>query len=257
MEKIAPTHLAESWDNVGLLVGDSNAYISKLLLALDATDEVIDEAIKVKANLIITHHPILFKPVKSVTTSTLNGRLYKLIQNNISVYAAHTNFDIASGGTSDILAEKLNLKQIDVLEPTVDFENKTYGIGRIGTLQEETTFLDFIKILKEVLGLKRLNVVGDLSKKIKKVALSTGSGSEYLEQAYKKGADVYISGDVKYHDAQIAQELGICWVDATHYASENLAMPILKQYLEQEFSLKKLDVEIFVSEINGQPFVNI
>jgi dinuclear metal center YbgI/SA1388 family protein len=257
MEKIAPNHLAESWDNVGLLVGDRQSYIKKILLALDATDEVINEAIKLDANLIITHHPIVFKPVKSVTATTLNGRLYKLIQNNISVYSAHTNFDIAFGGTSDILAQKLNLKQIEVLEPTTDFENKTYGIGRIGTLAEETNFLDFIKILKEVLGLQRLNVVGDFSKKIKTVALSTGSGSEYLNQAYKKGADLYISGDVKYHDAQTAQELGICWVDATHYASENLAMPILKQYLKKDFELKKWDMEVFVSKINGQPFVNI
>lgn len=257
MEDIAPVYLAENWDNVGLLVGDKDSAVSKILLALDATDEVIEEAIYYKADMIITHHPIIFKPIKSITAETLNGKIYKLIKNNISIYSAHTNFDIAFGGTSDILARKLGLCDIQVLEPTAVFDDQTYGVGRIGELKDCVVFGDFVNTLKDILDIASVNVIGDLSKKLKRIALCTGSGSEYLMKAYHKGADLYISADVKYHDAQMAQELGIGWVDATHYASENIAIPVLKQYLEDQFNLRNYEVECFVSKINGQPFVNI
>lgn len=253
MNEIAPEYLAESWDNVGLLVGDKNSIIKKVLVALDCIDSVIDEAIQIEANLIITHHPMIFKSIKRVNADTLNGRIYKLIKNNISLYSAHTNLDVAFGGTNDILADKLEILSTKVLDITLE-DSKKYGLGRIGTLKKETTFLEYAQKVKQILKLSSMNVVGDMNKKIKTVALCTGSGSEYLVKAYEMGADLYISGDVKFHDAQKAQELGICWIDATHYASENIAMPTLKDYLEKQSKLKNWQIEILVSNIDGQPF---
>lgn len=256
MNQIAPEYLAQSWDNVGLLVGDSYSIIEKVLVALDCIDLVIDEAIKIGAKLIITHHPMIFKPIKKINADTLNGRIYKLIKNNISLYSAHTNFDTAFGGTNDILADKLGILDTKVLDITFE-DSKQYGLGRIGKLKEETTFLEYAKKVKQILNLPSMNIVGDINKKIKTVALCTGSGSEFLSKAYEMGADLYISGDVKFHDAQKAQELKICWIDATHYASENIAMPVLKYYLEKQSKLKNWQIEIFVSNIDGQPFKSL
>lgn len=256
MNELAPEYLAEDWDNVGLLVGNKYSTVKKVLVALDCIDSVIDEAIELGANLIVTHHPLIFKPIKKINSDTLNGIIYKLIQNNISLYSAHTNFDIADGGTNDILANKLGLKNIEILDIT-DEGSKQYGIGRLGVLDKDTTFLEYAKNIKQILNLSSMNIIGDIDKKIKKVALCTGSGSEYLVKAYEKGADLYISGDVKFHDAQKAQELGICWIDATHYASENIAMPILAKYLQEHSQLNNWQIEVFVSNINGQPFKSI
>lgn len=256
MNELAPEYLAEDWDNVGLLVGNKYSTVKKVLVALDCINSVIDEAIQIGANLIVTHHPLIFKSIKKINSDTLNGRIYKLIQNNINLYSAHTNFDITEGGTNDILANKLGLKNIEILDITNE-GSKQYGIGRIGVLDKDITFLEYAKSIKQILNLPSMNIIGDINKKIKKVALCTGSGSEYLVKAYDKCADLYISGDVKFHDAQKAQELGICWIDATHYASENIAMPILAQYLQKQSQLNNWQIEIFVSNINGQPFKNI
>lgn len=261
MNEIAPEYLAEPWDNVGLLVGDKKSEIEKVLVALDAIDDVIDEAIDIGANLILTHHPISLNAVKKVNSDTIGGKVYKLIKNNISVYSAHTNFDVAFGGTNDILAEKLGIKDLDVLEKTYTLNTESgvrnYGIGRIGTLETEKSFLDYIADVKKVLGLSYVNIVGNTSKSIKKVAVCSGSGSSYLETAFKLGADLYISGDVKYHDAQNAKEIGICWIDVTHYASENIAIPVLKQYLENKSKSENWNIEVFKSNIDGQPFSTI
>lgn len=261
MNEIAPICLAESWDNVGLLVGDKNSTVKKILVALDALNPVIDEAIAIGADLIITHHPIFLKGLSKINSDTLEGKIYKLIKNNISVYSAHTNFDCAEGGTNDILAKLLSLQNIEILEQTytinVGSQTKIYGIGRIGLLDKQITLLEFSKFVKQKLGLDNLNIVGDLSKPIKKVALCTGSGSEYLNTAIAKKADVYISGDIKYHIANDAKEIGIALIDGTHYATENIAMPVLKDYLQQKAQLQNWEIEFFNSKLNIQPFQNI
>lgn len=257
MKDIAPEYLAEPWDNVGLLVGDKNSNVEKILVSLDATNDVINEAIEIGANLIITHHPLSISHMKKVTSDILGGRIYKLIKNNIGVYSAHTNFDVAFGGTNDILAETLGIKNIEILEPSYEsLENKkkSYGIGRIGTLENEISLSDYAEIVKSKLNISAINVVGDISKKIKKVAVCAGSGCDYLEMAIKKGADLYICGDVKYHKAKEAEESGICWIDATHYASEIISIPVLIKYLQNKNEEDKWNIEIVCSQINGQPF---
>lgn len=258
MEELAPIKLAEAWDNPGLLAGNPEAEVKKILVALDATEEVINEAITIGADIIVTHHPVLFSAIKSVTTQNPIGiKLYKLIQNNIGVYSAHTNLDVAFGGTNDVLAEMAGLENIKVLSPTFTDENgKCFGIGRIGEVNK-TTFLEFSERLKHKLDLDCLRVVGDLNKIIKTVGLCTGSGFEYMEEAYSLGADVYITADLRFHEAQKALDMGMCIIDATHYASENIIVPVICRHLNKRISEKNMSAEVFESKVDGQTFRHI
>lgn len=247
LNEIIPVDTAESWDNVGLLVGDRDKSVRRILVALDATENVINEAISKKAELIVTHHPVIFRSLHSVRKDNCKN-IYKLIENGISVYSAHTNFDKYAEGTNYVLSEKLLLKSTEVL-------NKE-GIGEIGSIKEsfdeEINLSSYIKYIKKALGLDTINVVGDLNKKIEKVAICSGSGGSFLQEAIDKGADLYISGDISYSVALKAVEYGIAMLDITHYVSENIAMPKLKEIVEN--IIDNSNVEVMLSEINDQPF---
>lgn len=248
---LAPEHLAQNWDNIGLQIGSNNQKVSKILLALDATTKVIDEAIALGADMIITHHPLIFSPLKSIVEDNPKGNnVYRLIKNNISLYVMHTNFDTAFGGTNDILGAKIGLKNMSVINP----DENGMGIGRIGETGTTTTMKELSQILKDQLDLSYVRVVGDINTPVNKVAICTGSGMSFIESTIGK-ADVFITGDVKYHEAQDAKDMGMGIIDVGHYGSENIAMPSIKVYLD-EFA-KKENIEIVVSEINEDPFVTI
>ncbi|MEA5082649.1 MAG: Nif3-like dinuclear metal center hexameric protein [Lachnospiraceae bacterium] len=254
LEDFAPMYLAESWDNPGLILGDTESDIKKVLVALDVTDEVVDEAITIGADIIITHHPMLFSAVKKITNETPIGlRLRKLIKNDIAHFAMHTNLDIAFGGTNDELARISGLKDIEVLRESCQQNGQINGLGRIGNLEKETTFGDFARIIKKELRLNSLRVVGDTEKRIRRVGLCTGSGFEFMDDAVKKGADVFITADLRYHESQKAQEAGICVIDATHYASENIIVPVICKYLNELDS----KMEVIQSSVDGQVFKNL
>ncbi len=258
LEKFAPVELAETWDNPGLIVGDTKQEIKKALVALDATLEVIDEAISLGADIIVTHHPMLFGAVKKITDETPAGiKIMKLIKNNISHYAMHTNLDIAFGGTNDRLAEIIGLKDIEILRASCEQDGKENGLGRIGILENETGFFEFSQMVKTALGLDSMRVVGNLERTVKKIALCTGSGFEFMEDAVKKGADVYITADLRYHESQKAIEKGICLIDATHYASENIIVPVISGYIQRICLNEGVKMEVFNSEVNGQVFKEI
>lgn len=362
LETFAPKQLAEQWDNVGLTVGDKNQSVHKILVALDVIPDVIQEAIDIGADMIVTHHPmILFQKIKKIQADDILGKkIYSLIQNNISAYCAHTNLDIAFGGTNDVLAKLAGLEDIEILEQTdiealkkivvyipkgyenvvrramceagagfignysdctflsagtgtflplegtkpflgkqgklesaqeirletiapqnivtavleamkkvhpyeepaydiyaVEQKGKCYGIGRIGTLKQSMTFEEYSKFLKERLQLDAIRIIGQKNKTIKKVALCTGSGVEFMEQAKQLGADAYLTGDIKFHEAQRALELELCVADVTHYASEVLVVPILKEFLEQKSLQYHWDIEVVKSAVNGQVFHHI
>lgn len=252
MEEYAPSSLSESWDNVGLMLGDENSEVKKILTALDVNDDVIDEAVENNIDLIITHHPFIFKPIKNITCSTpLGKRIFKLIKNNISVFSAHTNLDIAKFGTNDTFAYLLNLKNVDNLCNPV---NETEGLGKVGELESEMKFREFINIVKKVLNIDKIVISGNLDKTIKKAGIGTGkcSGFEYMKLAKEKGCDVYITGDVGYHDAQNAVDLELCLIDATHYLSEVLIIPVICDYLNKISIKNNLDFKCFTSKVNGQ-----
>ena len=250
LNTLAPEHLAQDWDNIGLQIGSSSNKVSRILLGLDATTKVIDEAINLKADMIITHHPLIFSPLKSIVQDNPKGNnTYKLIKHNISLYVMHTNFDTAFGGTNDILAAKIGLRKVAVINP----DENGMGIGRIGETPTRT-IKDLSQILKEELGLSHVRVVGDPGMKVSKVAICTGSGMSFIGSAVGK-ADVFITGDVKFHEAQEARDLGIGIIDVGHYGSENIAMPSIKDYLDEFFQDHK--IEILVSGINEDPFMII
>ncbi len=257
LEQFAPKNLAESWDNVGLLVGDKSKEVANVLLALDITDEVIDEAIENNVNLIITHHPMIFKAIKNITNSDAVGkRLIKLIKNDISVYTLHTNLDSAQGGTNDVLAEILNLQNINVLEPIEGIEK--CGLGRVGTVEDGkvVSVKDIMVYLKDSGHFDYINYAEDfegLDKKVTKIGLCTGSVmNSLIYKAKAEGCDLYITGDLTYHSAQIAKDIGITIVDVGHYCSENIVFESIKIKLETVFT----DVKFLISKVNSQTIKN-
>ncbi len=261
MEEIAPKKLAESWDNVGLMVGDPKKEVKKILVALDAIPEVIAEAIENRADMIVTHHPfLLFQKIKSIRKDTPMGKkIYDLIANEISVFSAHTNLDIVKGGINDILAEKLQLQEIDILEVTQENHDGTKeGLGRIGTLKEEMSLFAFGQLVKDTFPVGDiLRLVGDKEMTVKTVALCGGSAASLLHQANGLGADVFITGDMKFHEAQEAKEQGLAVVDLTHYASEVIVVEVLAKHLATYLKESGGDVEIIVSKVDGQTFWSI
>lgn len=252
METFASPDLAEEWDNVGLMVGDFNWEVKKILVALDIDDNVIDEAIDKNIDLIVTHHPFIFGSIKNVNSGSVVGkRIIKLIKNDIAVYSAHTNLDIAKNGTNDTLAKILGLKNIEALIKSNDGVN---GLGRIGELEKEIKFSEFAENLKDKLKLNSITVTGDLNKTVKKVGLCTGQGSgrEYMTAAEKMKCDIYVTGDLRYHEAQFANSLNLCVADITHYGSEVIIVPVLCEYLNNCARNNNFDFQCIESEINGQ-----
>lgn len=357
MESIAPNRLAESWDNVGLMVGDDLKMVENILLALEVTEEVIDEAIEKNVDLIITHHPLIFKPLKKVNAhDPISKMVIRLIENRMNLFVAHTNLDISAVGTCHYLSELVGLDRVSYLnktefenlfkisvkvpedyvekvkqrmfalgagqigdydscsfdvpgkgqfkpndqatpfigkaneleivdevnvemvvkkqamhsvvegmlkshpyeEPAYDIiklENKIneQGVGVYGFLTEPTTLKELGHQLKTLLKSDSVKLVGDADKKVSKVAIVTGSGSDYFRDAKRK-ADVLITGDVKYHEAHLAKQLKLAVIDAGHYETETIYMTRLKELLDKNFEEKSYDLKVMISETNINPF---
>lgn len=355
-EQFSPKGLAMEGDKIGLQVGRLNKKIERVMIALDVLDEVIDEAIEKKVQLIIAHHPPIFRPLKNVITDTVQGRMIeKLLKHDIAVYAAHTNLDVAVGGVNDLLAEALGLEGSEVLVPTyetkfnklvvfvpsshaeelrgvlgkagaghignyshcsfstsgkgrflpgdntnpyigqqgqleevdevkietivpepllkrvvtamvkahpyeevaydvypVDNKGEVLGLGRIGTVNE-MTLGEFAKSVKTALDVDKVRVVGDLSSKVKKVAVLGGDGNKYFSQAKFKGADVYVTGDIYYHTAHDAMMQGLNMIDPGHNV-EKIMKKGVTAILTNLCRQAGYEVEIFPSEINTDPF---
>ena len=233
LEELCPASFAMSWDNVGLLVGHRDKEVRTIALALDATSEVIDSAVKQGADLILTHHPILFSGIKHVTDSDYVGkRILDLIQNDICCYAMHTNFDVL--GMADAAADLLNLLDREVLEVTYEDEISVDGIGRIGSLQDPMKLSEFAAKVAEVFEIDHVRYYGDPEEMLVTCAILPGSGKGEIDLAVKAGADVYVTGDISHHDGIDAVEKGIAVIDAGHYGVEKIFIPYMKEYLERE-----------------------
>ena len=349
LDEFAPPFYKEDWDNIGLQVGQRDKVIEKIYLALTPSSDVIERAILAKANLIITHHPFIFKGIKSITDKDSLGKaIFQLIKNDVGLFSMHTNFDVTFGGVNDILADYLEVTDLEVLEKTYTekiyklvvyvpenylekvqealfqngagnigeysecafiskgkgsfkpsekatpfissgigqrhYENEIrlecivpsskwqevkeallathpyesvaydlfleedkaydYGIGRVGNLETPMLFNDYITLIKKKLKLDRVKAVGD-NRLVRRIAFCGGSGSSLLTQAKKMNADCYVTGDLKYHDGQLAKEIGLNLVDITHFSSEKIAMIELKKLLENKFDdlLIEIDTE--------------
>lgn len=251
VEEIAPPYIAEKWDNVGFLVGDRYLEVKRVLIALEVTDEVIEEAISEKVQLIISHHPLIFKNITTITTdNAVEGRVVKLIKNDIALYSAHTNLDSAEGGTTDALCDVLDIKIESVLLPNKNDEN--VGIGRIGFIEHEQSVETFLKKLKNTgkfdFILYALDSQG-LEKKIKKFGICAGSiDFDMIYEAKAKNCDIFISGDLKHHFAQCAKDIEMTIIDVGHYCGENLVVESLKNNLETRVS----NIDFITSKIDAQ-----
>lgn len=238
-EKFPPSN-AEEWDNVGLLVGDANKEIKKIQFSIDATLEAIENAIENKVDMIVTHHPIIFRAIKSVKEQDILGKkIRKLIKNDINVYSIHTNLDSTIEGLNDYVLQKLGIENSKILD--FNIENNC-GIGRLYNLETEKTLEEYIAFLKEKLSIKNIRVVSkDLKTRIKKIVLINGSAMSYWREAKNKNVDLFITGDISYHEALDAQEAGLNIIDFGHYESENFFHEILKK----ELNFSELDFIIF------------
>ncbi len=239
MEKIAPLSLAEKWDNPGFLLGDAEKYAGKVFFCLEINSETLKQAQEFGANLIITHHPLIFKPLSKITENDPVGRLIiSLVKSNIAVYSMHTNFDKAEGGMNDLLAEFLGLENVRAYteEECKDaFGNPLENIGRVGVLEPPMSLEDFADFTRATLGSRNLKTVGNPDDEIKTVALCSGSGGDLMGCAYRSGADVYLTADISHHDAQTATEIGLNIIDAGHFETENIICDFLEEYFKDNF----------------------
>ena len=349
MEELAPANLALEWDNTGLLIGSPSQIIHRVIVALDVTLETVRKACMTEKTMIISHHPLIFKPITSIRTDLPQGNLLsEIIKNHLAVYSSHTNMDIATGGINDILAEKLGLLHTQPLEKSfseklykiivfvpeshleevrsamsgagaghignysgctfsttgtgtffplegskpyigqtgqleyvkehrletvvheslrkkvvtamlkshpyeevaydmilLQNEGKSYGLGRVGDLAQPLSANDFISMIKSVLRVNHLNAAGAVSDKmIKRVAVCGGSGATLSSRAVALGADVFITGDVKYHEAQAAVDNGLIIIDAGHFPTENIFVPHVVGYLQKQASENNWDIVV-------------
>lgn len=233
LEELSPPVYALEWDNSGLLVGGKKQEIRKVLLSVDVTDEVINEAIEQGVDMIIAHHPLIFRKMKRVVAEDVIGRrILKLVQHSIACYCMHTNFDIM--GMADEAADMLGLSSAEVLEVTYEDELSKEGIGRYGYWKQNGTLLELGEHVKRVFGLEHVTLYGDLQSPMVKVAISTGSGSDMVPLAIAAGCDAIITGDIGYHCALDAIAEGLCIIDAGHFGLEKIFIPYMKTYLERE-----------------------
>ena len=354
---ISPPALAEEWDNVGLQVGDPSAEVSRIAIALDPTADSVEEAIAQGAELLICHHPLLFKPLRQVTPNDETGRLVtRAISAQLAICAVHTNLDRANGGLNDWLAERLGLLRVEPLEepqgllfklavfvpsehqeqvaealfeagagqigaydrcsfriagtgtfrpgdgtePFIGtrgqdeavaetrletvvakeklgrvvarmlkahpYEEVAYdlyplinsrgdvGLGRIGRLPAPVAFADFAEQVKGTLGADHVRLVGKPDRSISKIAVCGGSGASLLAAAARKGADVLVTGDVKYHDARIAESQDLCLVDAGHFATERIMIDALAGRLRSMIEEKGFETEVLPLTCEQDPF---
>jgi len=358
IEKLAPSSLAEGWDNTGLQVGDPHAEIEMVMLTLDVNLDVVKEAKAKGAGLIISHHPLLLEPLKSLRLDKPGGRLVEyIIKNGITVYAAHTNLDVATGGVNSVLAEKLGLNDTTVLKPAgreqyiklvvfvpaghvenvhqaiseagagwignyshcafrthgtgtflplagtkpyigkqgklemveevrletivpttgldtviqamfrahpyeevaydlylLENPGPVYGLGRVGGLARPVPFYEFAQTVKKVLGLPAVRLGGKPESKVKKIAVCGGAGAKLWPAALRAGADTFVTGDIKHHDAQEILSAGLNFIDAGHYGTESVVLPALKEFLEKHCRSSELNVKVVLSETNTNPF---
>lgn len=248
IEATFPRTAALGFDNVGLLAGRSEKEVSRIYLALDATDVVIDRAIKEGADMLITHHPLLFSAVKKVTDEDfITRRIVKLIQNDISYYAMHTNYDVL--GMAELSGDKMNMKDAEILEVTTEGdigeEDEPEGIGRVSDLEIPMTLRECCEDVKDAFHLGAVKVFGNLEDKVKRIAICPGSGKSVIQAALDKHADVLITGDIGHHEGIDAVAQGLAIIDGGHYGIEHIFIEDMRQYLEKNLK----DVEVIAAPI--------
>lgn len=256
VERFAPSILKEKYDNVGLMVGYEEQQIENMLVAMDCTMEVIEEAIEKRCNFIFTHHPLLFIKPSTITTETLKGKkILKLIKNDIALYSAHTNLDSVFNGINDYAAKILGYSSIEIMDKSKvnDFQEHS-GIGRILQLEEELSLKDLCKKVKNVYSSDTLKYSGNDEWRVKRVALINGSGQDYFSLAKDMGVDCIITGDTTYHFVSDLVEEGIAIIDPGHFDTEWTAFKMVINDLEKNLIDVGFNGNIIFSETCRNPY---
>lgn len=224
INSIAPFDTAEEWDNAGLLVGNASKVVNKILFALDCTEDVIEQAVSCGADLIVTHHPIIFKPISEVTANSL---VYKLIKNDLNIICAHTNYDKAKDGVNDILCKTVELENITKID------NTCLNVGELKTEMNSNEFAQCVKL--KLNGVVRYN---SIEKTVKKVAVCSGSGSDYLVLAKELYCDALLTGDGSHHSFLDADDMDMLLICAGHFETENIAIQPLAEKIKNNFNIE-------------------
>ncbi len=254
LEQIAPTALAEEWDNVGLLVGGPSWSARRVMTCLTITPSTVTEAIEQKANLIVTHHPLPFRPLRAITTETTAGRmLLDLIAAKIGVFSSHTAYDSANAGINQHLAIGLGLQQIEPLIPSSNEASSDVGSGRVGHVGEQLTLREMADRLSSFLDINnapgRTHLVGADEHPVTRVAVACGSGGSLLEAAISKKCDCLVTGEASFHTCLEAEARGVGLILPGHFASEQFAMLSLADYLSDQLS----GIEVWASRTERDP----
>lgn len=251
LEELSPVHYAQEWDNVGLLVGRNDKDVRRVMIALDATSDVIEQAVQAQADFLLTHHPLLFAPTKCICSDDFIGRrLIRLIKNDICYYAMHTNFDVM--GMADAAADELGLKNRRVLSVTYEDEISKEGLGRYGRLPRIMTLGECAEYVKSVFHLQQVFLYGDAEHTVETMAVLPGSGKEEIADAIRVGADVYLTGDMSHHAGIDAVEQGLFVIDAGHFGLEQIFIPYMRDYFARELP----ELEVLTAEQKA-PFVSV
>ena len=225
LEEIAPVSTAEDWDNPGLQVGDYSREVKTIFFSVNPTLEALEEASKKRADMLLTHHPLIFRPLFHLDRGSYPGNvIFEAYKRGISVVSVHTNLDVAQGGINDMLARLFGLRDVDVLQKGGESRVNGVGLGRIGFLPRPVSLSAMTKTVKARLGIKAVKVVGNKKSVIKRVAFVGGSGGSLVSVAAARGADLLITGDVSHHEALSAQDLGLAVIDAGHFHTEKAAL---------------------------------
>ena len=263
METMAPLRLAEEWDNVGLQVGQLDWPVRSIWVALDPLYDVVDGACRNGVDLLITHHPLIFNPLRCINFDTPVGSVIQAAAGHkLAIFAAHTNFDSAADGINDVLAFRIGLADLKVLkrgdhpgeDSATDYMQKQ-GLGRVGELEETMELLPFALSIKEKLGLKYIKVAGKPDLPVRRVAVCSGSGSSLMKDFYSSGAQVFISGDLRYHDAREVEALNLGLIDMGHFASEYLMVEVLAKRLDKVLAADHKDIKVEACRLENDPFL--
>ena len=258
MEGIAPLALQEDFDHSGLQCGEMHQEIHTILLALDCTEAVVQEAIAKGAQLIVTHHPLLFHPIQDLTDQGYVQRiLRKLVRHNIALFAAHTNLDNVDGGVCDALAHVFALENTEkILDSGMLFCGKPQGYGRIGDIPP-VALRDFAAQAKQKLQAARVAFVGDPGRIISRLAVASGSGGVCFAQAAAMGADCILSAEIKHSVALEFAAQGVCLVDAGHYATEKVVLPVLQERLQSALIALQYTVSVLRADADRDVFAGV
>jgi len=265
METIAPSRLAEKWDNVGLQVGKAAWPVKRVRVALDPLTDIVEQACNDHIDLLITHHPLIFRPLPRIDFATPVGRMIRMAaQHHLAIFAAHTNLDSARDGLNDLLAQRIGLKNVSVFAQTPEPSSPSgqtpgynEGLGRIGTFAKGIELAALAAAIKTELNPEHVKYAGNPHLMVNKIAVCTGSGASLMSRFLESDAQVFISGDLHYHNARDAEANQRGLIDIGHFASEHLIVAALQETLMNMFASKGYDMDIDVSLSEKEPFVSI